>query len=642
MTDQNSASAVDIISEYTHSEESTGNLVLKASYDNEIYVADIYILKGRIYSCSIDKTEPPIGMRLYSSGLIPQDEFSQILRESDEDQNSTQFFQALLAQNAVSEKVINSYIRDEFLASMRIILTWTNIEDYEWRSLEQTMALKVPPLSLEQVYDKVASNYDALGGIMETIYDHSPGLVDDEDDEIDPETDAENLVPSQATTPDEEDLSVERYNLWKKITGKQNLSQIIENYGQVLTPLLKSIYVLWERGYISLHLYGVDVDTYSPTKRQENEARRAEEAQQEGIHLDNLINDEIPNPVLGAEENQETEENTASEYSSPEQEYDSEHLEEEEYGEAPEGSSEDSPEDSPEYSPEDYVTDEYDFTADQEDEDTGLSDSLIVNDSSDQEDSPVDGGAETVLMDTVSEAPEDHTEEENEETEKDTLETDSADVYSYDGAIHEESEDSDEHVENSEETYDPSESGTDENQDSNQDVMATESIADIVSSSREQSRASEEAPEEEESTEAVEDEEKLYESAENSDSEETEDSHSQSTVDEMTDDSIISISIKDMPEKSKEFFTRAKSLEEDIDNSSSSLESLENDKARIADEKARLQELLSQAESEFSQVEEKIESHTSTIEQNKEDVRVLKKNGERVANVYNKIISTFS
>lgn len=639
MTDQNSASAVDIISEYTNSDESTGNLVLKASYDNEVYVADIYILKGRIYSCSIDKTEPPIGMRLYSSGLIPQDEFSQILRESDEDQNSTHFFQALLAQNAVSDKVINSYIRDEFLASMRIILTWTNIEDYEWKSLEQTMALKVPPLTLEQVYDKVSSNYDALGGIMETIYAHSPGLVNDDDDEIDPETDAENLVPSQANTPDEGDLSVERYNLWKKITGKQNLSQIIENYGQVLTPLLKSVYVLWERGYVSLHLYGVDVETYSPTKRQENEERRAEEAQQsvshpEGISLNNLTSDEVPTPMLDPETDQGAEDNTTSEDTSPED--DLEHLKEE--GDESNDSSEDSHED--------YADEEYDFTAGQGDEEgTDSNDALIVNESSEQEEElPVDNydGAETVLMDVVPENPEDHSEEENDGEEEDTLEVESDENYSHEGNSHEESEDSSKDVEDSEEESDSNEPHHDEAQDSDNEVMATESIADMVSSSREHSRAQEESDKEEASTEPVTGAEDLYEATNDEGGMNSHPVSEQGTVEEMTDDSIISISIKEMSEKSKEFFTRAKELEDYIDNSSSSLEAFEEDKTRLADEKARLQELLAQAESEFSQVEEKIESHISTIEQNKEDVRVLRKNGERVANVYNKIISTFS
>ena len=609
MAEQNSASAIDIISEYTNSSSSTGNLVLKASHNDEIYVADIYILKGKIYSCSIDKNDPPIGMRLYSSGLIPQEEFSGILQSSGEDQNSPQFFQALLSNNVINEKVLNSYVRDEFLSAMRIILTWTDIEDYEWRALEQTIAFRVPPLTLEQVYEKVASNYDILGGIMETIYAHAPGLVEEDDEEIDPETDAENLVPSQAIEPDKDDLSVERYNLWKKINGGQTLAHLIENYGQVLTPLLKTVYVLWEKGYINLHIYGVPVEPYSPTRREENAARKQAEKEAEvvhpqGIDLDNLTAPEINvsqeeavTEVLPVTPETVTEEPSADDY-------------------AFEGN-----EEHDEFSSDEFTSDEF---AHDEFAEHEFTDENTPDEGEAAEEAEKEGNEETYQPEAEEEVVEKH----SEENPSDTYETDFVpDEFVADEsdtvAVEEEGESSDEQpkAEEEDESYD--------------EQPKAEEVDESYS---EQPKAEEPEPVE------YEDEGETEEN-EVSEAEETSETPSEptfeitSTVEELTNASIMAISINDMPDKSEEFLNQANALEAELngiddDPFAAQMEALE---AREQELKAEMDKL----KAETAELGEKRASHLVQVETKKKDVETLRTNGERIARVYSKILASF-
>ena len=94
----------------------------------------------------------------------------------------------------------------------------------------------------------------------------------------------------------------------------------------------------------------------------------------------------------------------------------------------------------------------------------------------------------------------------------------------------------------------------------------------IWSHQAENTLAQEESDKEEASTEPVTGTETFYEATNDEGGMNSHPVSEQGTVEEMTDDSIISISIKEMSEKSKEFFTRAKELEDYIDNSSSSLE----------------------------------------------------------------------
>lgn len=544
MSDQNSASAVDIISEYTSDDSSTGNLVLKTSYDDDVYVADVYILKGKIYSCTIDKTEPPIGMRLYTSGLIPQEEFSDILKSSGHDQNSPAFFQELLDHNVVSEKIINSYIRDEFLAAMRIILTWTHIEDFEWRSLEQTNAFRVPPLSLEQVYEKVSSNYEAIGGIMDTIYAHAEGVLDDDDEEeADAELDAENLVPIQLSEPEEGDLSVERYNIWKKITGKQTLSQIMSNYGQVITPLLKSIYVLWEKGYISLRLYGIEVDSYSSTRREENERKEKNE-----INEKNLQQDEIPTPQ-----------------SSPSEEIVSDRKD-------------------PINSDTDIISeDDYDFEEQ-------------TVESPDEPHFPLDNHH---LDETKIESAVDKSSNENEVVEEED--------FVLDNVVDDKEQDN---IDSplSVSTEPKPEETTDE-----------DSIADILASTGNKTE-------------------------ETSSKEDIEDKVEQNPSDEiltlLDNSSIMSISINDMPEKSNEFLSKAKELEESFVKKEHELNVFKEEFNSLNDEKSRLKDLIAQVDKNLQELDEKQSSTEKQLEQDKVNAQILKGNGEKIKKVYEKILSS--
>lgn len=282
--------ALALIKQYAD-QKSTGNLVLKKFNGEYEDIAYVYLNKGRIYSTLINQEFPPIGARIFSSGLVDPHDFSRIMESAGGDANDPSVYTALLKEDLFPERVLHNYIKDEFLSAMRVILSWTDVE-YEWRTGDASQAFIVAPISLRAVFEKVNDNLDKIAGMMEEIYIMTGENPNDED--LEHEVDAENVVPYPLEEPSEEDISSEEYSFFKKIDGRNKISTICENFGYVTLPALRNTYSLWRKGYVGLNLYGNSSDTYDP--------EIIEAYDHKDDSTDNELEDEVFN---GAEEYEE-------------------------------------------------------------------------------------------------------------------------------------------------------------------------------------------------------------------------------------------------------------------------------------------------------------------------------------------------
>lgn len=250
--------ALALIKQYAD-QQATGNLVLKKFNGEYEDVAYVYLNQGRIYSTLINQEFPPIGARIFSSGLVEPHDFSRAMEEAGGDANDPLVYTTLLREDLFPERTLHSYIKDEFLGAMRVILSWTDVEQ-EWRAGDSTKAFVVAPITLRAAYEKVNENLDKIAGMMEEIYIMTGEDLDNE--ELEPEIDAENVVPYPINEPEEGEVSSEESSFFKKIDGKNKIGAICENFGYVTLPALRNAYSLWRKGYVGLHLYGNTAEAY--------------------------------------------------------------------------------------------------------------------------------------------------------------------------------------------------------------------------------------------------------------------------------------------------------------------------------------------------------------------------------------------
>lgn len=250
--------ALDVIKEYAD-KESTGNLVIKRDTEDSDDFAYIYLNNGKIYSALINNEYPPVGARIFSSGTVSPEDFSRVMSEANGDANDPLVYATLLQEELFPERTLHNYIKDEFLSAMRAILSWTDVT-HEWRIGETTRAFAVAPISLKSAFDRVRDNLSTVAGIMDEIY--ILGGEDPESEDLESEIDADNLVPYPISEPNKDEVSTEQFSFYTKLDGKSKLREICDDFGYVITPALRNVYVLWVKGHIGINLYGNRVDPY--------------------------------------------------------------------------------------------------------------------------------------------------------------------------------------------------------------------------------------------------------------------------------------------------------------------------------------------------------------------------------------------
>lgn len=253
------ATALDIIKGHS-SKEFTGCLILRRMNDDEGTFATLYLSEGRIYSALINNEYPPIGVRIFSSGRVSPEDFREALEAANGNANDPDFYNSLIEDELISERTLHSYIKDEFLATMRSVLSWDDV-DYEWRVGEVTQAFVVAPIPLKALFTKVKDNLATISGIMEEVRLLTHDDTDPED--IEDEVDVENLVPYQIEAPNQDELSPDHFSFFQKLNGKTKLGDLCNEYGYVITPALRTVYILWVKGHVGLYLYGNEADAYN-------------------------------------------------------------------------------------------------------------------------------------------------------------------------------------------------------------------------------------------------------------------------------------------------------------------------------------------------------------------------------------------
>lgn len=263
---------IDSLVESKQLEKREGAIVLHRKAGRKtISTGTIFLRDSFIYAVHIDTMETPIARRVATAGIVDKEDLENVLRTAGSKESNPQIVHLLLERQLISNKVIDGFVKEHFIAQIAEILSWDSVLG-EWHPNSSTKAFVMPYVSFTKIREVIAKRM-----ALRHEFDHLTARFFRSDE-----------VPALTFTLTQKnigDKSKEMIAVSKFCNNQSNISDIAKATGLTEYNVFQLILVLWKEGLLTIHLGGIQVP-YSSAQAAQNLAlgKNVEEVVEDSNH----------------------------------------------------------------------------------------------------------------------------------------------------------------------------------------------------------------------------------------------------------------------------------------------------------------------------------------------------------------------
>lgn len=268
---------VDSLLDSGQLEKREGAIVLHRKAGRKtIATGTIYLRDSFIYAVHIDTMETPIARRVATAGVVDKEDLENVLRSAGSKETNPQIVHLLLERQLISNKVIDGFVKEHFIAQITELLTWDNVLG-EWHPNVATKAFVMPYVSFSKIREVIAKRLT-----LRHEFEHLTARFF-RSEEI-------PALTFTLTRKDIGDKSKEIIAVSKFCNNQATISDISKATGLTEYNVFQIILVLWKEGLLTIHLGGIQVPYTSAQSAQnialgKNLEEPVEDEQQPVIHI---------------------------------------------------------------------------------------------------------------------------------------------------------------------------------------------------------------------------------------------------------------------------------------------------------------------------------------------------------------------
>lgn len=239
-----------------------------------ISTGTIFLRDSFIYAVHIDTMETPIARRVATAGIVDKEDLENVLRSAGSKETNPQIVHLLLERQLISNKVIDGFVKEHFIAQITEILSWDSVLG-EWHPNSSTKNFVMPYVSFAKIREVIAKRLT-----LRHEFDHLTARFFRSDE-----------VPSLTFTLTQKnigDKSKEMIAVSKFCNNQSNIGDIAKATGLTEYNVFQLILVLWKEGLLTIHLGGIQVP-YSSAQAAQNLAL--------GKNVDDVVEDSNHAPI---------------------------------------------------------------------------------------------------------------------------------------------------------------------------------------------------------------------------------------------------------------------------------------------------------------------------------------------------------
>lgn len=247
---------IDSLLESGQLEKREGAIVLHRKAGRKtIATGTIYLRDSFIYAVHIDTMETPIARRVATAGIVDKEDLENVLRAAGSKETNPQIVHLLLERQLISNKVLDGFVKEHFIAQITELLTWDSVLG-EWHPNSSTNAFVMPYVSFTKIREVIAKRLT-----LRHEFDHLTARFFRSDE-----------VPSLTFTLTQKnigDKTKEIVAVSKFCNNQSTISDIAKATGLTEYNVFQIILVLWKEGLLTIHLGGIQVP-YSSAQSAQN------------------------------------------------------------------------------------------------------------------------------------------------------------------------------------------------------------------------------------------------------------------------------------------------------------------------------------------------------------------------------------
>lgn len=278
-------SSVEILDTILRSDDIKGNdgavVVERKEGRKTVQTGTLFFHSDLVYAVNISDMPVPIANRVATGGKVAIEEIKSIVRYCGNDPYSPDVVRQLLVNHLISEKELDSYIKEHFLDNVSEILSWENCSG-KWYPGERTKDFTMPSLSFPRLKQIIAGREIKRHDFAKEV---SRFFRPEEFDSITP---LKTPSKEQTFTP-EVSAIIEHSN------GENTFKDISVETGIGNAVVLQTINTLWKLGTVSLKYGAIEVSYESALLANQPKEEKVEEAPEDSVPIVN-INDPAPTP----------------------------------------------------------------------------------------------------------------------------------------------------------------------------------------------------------------------------------------------------------------------------------------------------------------------------------------------------------
>lgn len=278
-------SSVEILDTILRSDDIKGNdgavVVERKEGRKTVQTGTLFFHSDLVYAVKISDMPVPIANRVATGGKVDIDEIKSIVRYCGNDPYSPDVVRQLLVNHLISEKELDSYVKEHFLDNIAEILSWENCSG-KWYPGERTKDFTMPSLSFPRLKQIIAGREIKRHDFAKEV---SRFFRPEEFDSIMP---LKTPSKEQTFTP-EVSAIIEHSN------GENTFKDISVETGIGTAVVLQTINTLWKMGTVSLKYGAIEVSYESALLANQPKEEKVEEVPEDSVPIVNL-NDPEPTP----------------------------------------------------------------------------------------------------------------------------------------------------------------------------------------------------------------------------------------------------------------------------------------------------------------------------------------------------------
>lgn len=232
-------SILDTIMASGQVENNDGAVIIELKDHNKtVDTGTIYYRDGLVYAVHVESQPIPIGRRIATGKEVDQQELDSIIRQCKGDDTNPDIIRKILVNHLLSERTLDSYVKDHFLENISAILSWETCSG-TWHPHMATKDFTMPNLSFSQLKSVVADRNRKRDLFVKEL---SPYFREDEIEDIAPRRVRENA----------NEFSPEVQSIMLLSNGENTFRDIARQTGIGYAVVTQTIRALWEKGEVSM------------------------------------------------------------------------------------------------------------------------------------------------------------------------------------------------------------------------------------------------------------------------------------------------------------------------------------------------------------------------------------------------------